>query len=157
MKIALIYLQGRASNWAELACKEYEQKVSAILPFEQVAIRSPSRGRPQADKKRDEEGLALLKFLKESSDKLILFEEGGLEVSDSKEFSRFVVQKIALGGRLVFAIGGPYGFSLAVKRRALATVSLSRLTFNHHLARVVALEQIYRALTIWRGLPYHNE
>jgi 23S rRNA (pseudouridine1915-N3)-methyltransferase len=64
-----------------------------------------------------------------------------------------------LGGlkELVFVIGGPYGFSQEVYRRANSKISLSRLTFSHQMARLLCVEQIYRAFTILKGEPYHHD
>jgi 23S rRNA (pseudouridine1915-N3)-methyltransferase len=59
--------------------------------------------------------------------------------------------------RLVFVIGGPYGFSEAVYRKADELLSLSKMTFSHQMVRMIFAEQIYRAMTIMKGEPYHHE
>ncbi len=155
MKLEVVFLQGQSSKWADLASAEYVKKISTLIPFSEVAISSPARSRELAGQKREDEGARLLKHLK-ANDRLILFDERGSTFRDSREFSEFFVKNLGAAGRLIFAIGGPYGFSLDVQRRANTTISLSHLTMNHHVARVVALEQVYRALAIWKGLPYHN-
>jgi 23S rRNA (pseudouridine1915-N3)-methyltransferase len=58
---------------------------------------------------------------------------------------------------MIFAIGGPYGFSPEVYARANGKISLSKMTFSHQMVRLICLEQIYRAMTIIRGEPYHHQ
>ena len=71
---------------------------------------------------------------------------------------RVIEQKsVTMQGNLIFVIGGPYGFSDEVYRRSNMKLSLSQMTFPHELARLVAVEQIYRAATILRGEPYHHD
>jgi 23S rRNA (pseudouridine1915-N3)-methyltransferase len=88
---------------------------------------------------------------------LHLFDEHGTNYS-SQEFAVFIEKKMIYGAKeLIFAIGGPYGFSDEVYKKAASKISLSRMTFSHQLARLLCTEQIYRAFTIIRGEPYHNE
>ena len=76
----------------------------------------------------------------------------------SRQFAGFLEKKMASGLKeLVFVIGGPYGFSDEVKEKANSKISLSRLTFSHQLARLLCVEQIYRAFTILKGEPYHHD
>ena len=87
---------------------------------------------------------------------LVLLDEHGKELR-SVELAKWLEQKQQTARRLVFAIGGPYGFSEAVYTRANEKLSLSRLTFSHQMVRLVFTEQIYRACTIIKGEPYHHE
>ena len=74
------------------------------------------------------------------------------------EFSEYLAQKmLGTTKRLVFVIGGPYGFSEAVYQRANDKISLSRMTFSHQMVRMIFAEQVYRAMTILKGEPYHHE
>lgn len=74
------------------------------------------------------------------------------------EFSAFIEKQMIAGRkRVVFVVGGPYGFSQGVYDRADSKVSLSRMTFNHEMVRLFFTEQVYRAMTILRGEPYHHE
>ena len=76
----------------------------------------------------------------------------------SREFAAFVDKQMVSGvKRLVFVVGGPYGFSDAVYARADSKLSLSRMTFNHEMVRLFFIEQLYRAMTIRRGEPYHHD
>lgn len=156
MKIVLIYVAGRAEGWAGKAEEQYREKINYIFPIELKAIKAKSNDRDSADYKREAESAALLSQL-ESTDEVWLLDERGRMAENSHAFSKQLVRSIESGKkRLVMIIGGPFGTSEELKRRAQKTVSLSPLTMNHHLAKVVLLEQMYRALTIWRGLPYHN-
>ena len=107
-------------------------------------------------RQKELEGEAILAQV-ETSDFVTLLDERGEELT-SKEFAKFLSQKM-VGGvkRLVFVIGGPYGFGEAVYERADMKVSLSRMTFSHQLVRVLFAEQLYRGMTILKGEPYHHE
>ena len=86
-----------------------------------------------------------------------LFDEKG-EMYSSKEFAKFLEKKMISGLKeLVLIIGGPYGFSSSVYEKANSTISLSRMTFSHQMARLLCVEQIYRAFTILNGEPYHHD
>jgi 23S rRNA (pseudouridine1915-N3)-methyltransferase len=91
------------------------------------------------------------------SDCVVLLDEGGKEFR-SVAFAEWIERKMASGlRRLVFVIGGPYGFSEAVYGRADAKISLSQMTFSHQIVRAIFAEQLYRAFTILRHEPYHHE
>lgn len=86
-----------------------------------------------------------------------LFDENGKTVT-SREFAAFLEKKMLSGLKeLVFVIGGPYGFSDEVYQKADSKISLSRMTFSHQLARLLCVEQLYRAFTILKGEPYHHD
>ena len=104
---------------------------------------------------KEREGELILAKL-QSSDHVVLLDEHGNDFR-SVEFARWIEQKNASVRRLVFVIGGPYGFSEAVYSRANEKISLSKMTFSHQMVRLVFVEQIYRACTIIKGEPYHHE
>ena len=104
---------------------------------------------------KEREGKLILAKL-QSSDHVVLLDEHGKDFR-SVEFARWIEQKNASVRRLVFVIGGPYGFSEAVYSRANEKISLSKMTFSHQMVRLVFVEQIYRACTIIKGEPYHHE
>lgn len=102
------------------------------------------------------EGEAILRLL-ESSDRVVLLDEKGAEFR-SVEYAEWLQKRMNSGvKRLVFIIGGPYGFSEAVYARANEKISLSKMTFSHQIIRAIFTEQLYRAYTILRGEPYHHE
>lgn len=157
MTLVLYYLKGKAETWAEDASNEFVKKISNYFNIERIALKSKASDREKKEDKINAEAKVILNVIKEN-DLLILFDEKGKLFKSSKEFSdEFLRQLSFKKSRMVFIIGGPYGFSNDVRKRAQAMWSLSGLTFNHHIAQVTALEQIYRALTIWKGVPYHNE
>ena len=90
------------------------------------------------------------------TDTVVLLDEHGKELR-SIELAAWLEQKRNTTRRLVFVIGGPYGFSQEVYARANEKLSLSKLTFSHQMVRLVFTEQIYRACTIIKGEPYHHE
>lgn len=93
----------------------------------------------------------------QDSDRVILLDERGTQMT-SREFAQSIDRQMNAGlKRLVFIIGGPYGFSQEVYNRADAKLSLSKMTFSHEMVRLFFVEQIYRAMTILRGEPYHHD
>jgi ribosomal RNA large subunit methyltransferase H len=108
------------------------------------------------DQQKEKEGENILSSMSQS-DYVILLDERGKEYT-SMEFAGYL-QKIMASGRkrALFVVGGPYGFSKAVYERADAKISLSKMTFTHEMIRLFFTEQVYRAMTILRGEPYHHE
>ena len=155
-KVSLLVFQNKTEKWAEDAAEGYVKKIKPFIDFSRVPLKSPQFERSEKDKKLLKESEILLKALNKG-DTLILLDEKSKKLN-SIGFSKLLEKELEMASsRICFVIGGPYGFSDTIKQKAKLSVSLSDLTFNHHLAQVVALEQIYRAFTIMKGLPYHNE
>ena len=109
----------------------------------------------EAEQKRLE-GEQILRLVNDS-DHLMLLDEHGAELR-SIEFAEVLQRRMSAGTkRLVFVIGGPYGFSEAVYQRANSKLSLSKMTFSHQIVRAIFTEQLYRAFTILKNEPYHHE
>ena len=109
----------------------------------------------EAEQKRLE-GEQILRLVNDS-DHLMLLDEHGAELR-SIEFAEVLQRRMSAGTkRLVFVIGGPYGFSDAVYQRANSKLSLSKMTFSHQIVRAIFTEQLYRAFTILKNEPYHHE
>lgn len=105
---------------------------------------------------KEKEGELILKAL-QPGDYVVLMDEGGKEMR-SIEFAQYLRHKMnTLSKRLVFVIGGPYGFSQKVYQAATEKMSLSRMTFSHQMVRLIFVEQLYRAMSILAGSPYHHE
>ncbi len=105
---------------------------------------------------KEKEGELIQKAL-QPGDYVVLLDEGGKEMR-STEFAQYLRHKMnTLSKRLVFVIGGPYGFSQKVYQAATEKMSLSRMTFSHQMVRLIFVEQLYRALSILAGSPYHHE
>ena len=157
VKISLLVVGKTDADHVRKGIEEYEKRVRRYLPYEMRVIPDVKNAKNLSEtQQKEREGEAILAQV-EPSDFLVLLDERGVEFT-SKEFARFVEQKM-VGGvkRLVFVIGGPYGFGDAVYARADMKVSLSKMTFSHQLVRVLFVEQLYRSMTILKGEPYHHE
>lgn len=137
--------------------ERYSSKIPFYMPFEAVVIPDVKASKgltPELQKQR--EGEAILSRVG-NGDFLVLLDERGAEFT-SRRLAEFIDKKAnSLARNLVFVIGGPYGFSKSVYDRADSLLSLSKMTFTHEMARVITAEQIYRAMTILRGEPYHHD
>jgi 23S rRNA (pseudouridine1915-N3)-methyltransferase len=135
------------------ALEEYARRLGRYARFEVVEVPEARRhaGTPRA---RDEEGEAILARLRDG-ERVGALDERGREPS-SEELARRLGAWLAGGRDLALVVGGADGLAEAVKARADESLSLSRLTLAHRLARLVLLEQLYRAFTILRGEPYHK-
>ena len=135
---------------------EYKQRLVHYVPFEIVTLPDLKNAKSLTEEQvKTAEGEALLKCLTPSMDVLLLDEHG--KEMRSIEFADFLQRKMSSSRDLALVIGGPYGFSKDVYARANGKISFSRMTFSHQMIRVMAIEQIYRAMTILRNEPYHHE
>ena len=127
------------------------------IPFQFITIPDVKTTRAMTEQRqKDTEGHSILSAI-DSRDYVVLLDERGKEFT-SREFAAYVDKKtLSLPGNLVFVIGGPYGFSQEVYDRANDKISLSRMTFSHEMVRLFFVEQLYRAMTILRGEPYHHD
>ena len=108
------------------------------------------------EQQKEKEGELILKSL-HAGDVVVLLDEAGKEFR-SVEFADWMQRKLSnVNKRLVFIVGGPYGFSPKVYAAAQEKISLSRMTFSHQMIRLVFVEQLYRAMSILNGSPYHHE
>lgn len=158
MKLAFIFVGrgSRKTEWLEELYAEYEKKIGYIVPADIVRLKPSRQARESADKKLAEETAEILRTIKKD-DFVIVCDERGEELS-SVAFSRKLVKALESGKpRVVILVGGAFGFGDEVRARANWMWSLSKLTMNHLIAQAVVLEQTYRALAIWKNLPYHNE
>lgn len=156
MKIILLNLNSASEDWSQMAVSFYEKKLSYFIDFSVVSLKSENLSRQQKDLRLKKEEEKVLNYLK-SDDYLVLFDEKGKALT-SVQFSKELNQILISGKkRIVFLIGGAFGVSDEIKKKAALKISLSSLTFNHLIAEIVALEQIYRGFAILKNLPYHNE
>ena len=137
--------------------EKYARRITHYLPFEIKVIPDIKKGKAfDPVKQKIAEGELLLKEI-ERPDTVILLDERGREMT-SREFAAFVDKKVSVQARnIFFVVGGPYGFSEDVYRRADGMMSLSKMTFPHEMVRLFFVEQLYRAMTILRGEPYHHD
>jgi 23S rRNA (pseudouridine1915-N3)-methyltransferase len=157
MKVALV-LVGKTVNkhFVELI-DEYAGRVKHYIGFDIITIPELKNTKSlSVDQQKQQEGELILKQL-QAGDHVVLLDEHGKEFR-SVEFSSYMEQKMqTVNKRLVFVIGGPYGFSPDVYGKANEKISLSKMTFSHQMVRLIFVEQLYRAMTIMRGEPYHHE
>jgi 23S rRNA (pseudouridine1915-N3)-methyltransferase len=133
----------------------FRKRVVRYVPFKIETVPDLKNTRSKSMKEvQEEEGAAILKRIK-ASDHVILLDERGREFS-SISFAEHMNSLEGRVNQLVFVIGGPFGFSESVYRRANEKFSLSKLTFSHQLVRILFMEQLYRAFTILKGEPYHH-
>lgn len=156
MKTILIQV-GKTVNKHFLACvSDYVERIGHYMPFEVTTILELRNTKSLTEEQqRSAEGELVARLL-QPSDTVVLLDERGTEYR-SVEFARWLQQRQLTARRLVFVIGGPYGFSKDVYSRADYMVSLSRMTYSHQMIRLIFTEQVYRACTIIRGEPYHHE
>lgn len=155
MKFVLCNLATAKEEWAVTATELYRKKISFFMPLEIQTLKAKKTAREDADFKRNQESETILASLS-SDDYVVLFDERG-SVLDSVSFSKKIENILQTSKkRCVFIIGGAYGVNEEVRSRADLKISLSPMVMNHLLAQVVGLEQIYRAFTIIKKIPYHN-
>lgn len=157
MNIELIVIGKTDLKEVEALIAMYSKRINHYARFAITTIADVRNTRKlsEAEQKRLE-GEAILRLLNES-DHVTLLDEHGSELR-SIEFAELVQRRMSSGiKRLVFVIGGPYGFSEAVYQRANSKLSLSKMTYSHQLVRAIFTEQLYRAFTILRNEPYHHE
>ncbi len=156
MKVTLIWVGKTSESYFEEAIAVYTKRLGRYLPFRIISLPDVKTGtKVDVVSQKQREGIQILAALR-PADELVLWDESGEELS-STGLAQWLSSKMVAGTRsLVFCIGGPYGFSADVYERAVAKLSLSRMTFSHQMVRVIALEQVYRAMTIIKGEPYHH-
>ena len=157
MKILLIVIGKTDLEWLRTGIELYTERISRFVQFEIQVIpdlRNTRNMEPAVQKVR--EGESILKLLQPSDD-VFLLDDKGREMS-SPELAQWLEKRMAQSSkRLVFIIGGPYGFSADVYNRVPGRISLSRMTFSHQMVRLIFVEQFYRAFSIINNLPYHHE
>lgn len=156
MKITLLVVGKTADTRLQSLIEEYQQRLKHYVPFEFVVIPDIKNAKSLTpDQLKAAEGEAILRFLSPSTEVLLLDEHG--REFRSIEYADYLQKKMSAGKDLMLIIGGAYGFSEAVYARANGKISLSQMTFSHQMIRLMAIEQIYRAMTILRNEPYHHE
>ena len=157
MNISLLMVGATDDPLLSQLIESYVKRLNHYIKFDLqtlTALKNTKNLSPEQQSQK--EGEMILGAL-EPSDRVILLDEKGKQMS-SVGFSQFMQKQLNAGGKkLVFIIGGPYGFSSEVRKRAMSSVSLSAMTFSHQMVRLFMVEQCYRAFTILKGEPYHHE
>ena len=157
MTITLLAIGKTDSAALQQLIEVYQQRLQHYIKFEYKLLPDIKNTKNlSVQQQKQQEGELLLKNL-QKADVLVLLDEKGKQFS-SLEFSSLLQKRMNSGIKnLVFAIGGPYGFSKDVYKRAQQQLSLSKMTFSHQMVRLFFIEQLYRGFTILRNEPYHHE
>lgn len=157
MKIVVIAVGKTSADYISRGVDEFLKRANRYLGVELTVIPDIKASKALTEEAQKlQEGRNILASLL-PGDIVTLLDERGKELT-SREFSGMIERRMIQGTkRLVFVIGGPYGFSKEVYERADSKLSLSRMTFTHEMVRLFFVEQIYRAMTIMRGEPYHHD
>jgi 23S rRNA (pseudouridine1915-N3)-methyltransferase len=157
MKTHLVMVGRTDEVWLSTGIDEYFRRIGRYVAFQDVVIQDVRKGKSMPEKiVKEKEGELILKKLS-GGDILVLLDEKG-KLHSSREFAAFMEKQMVGGVRnLFFVIGGAYGFSDDVYKRADFKVSLSKMTFSHQMVRLIFSEQLYRAMTILNNEPYHHD
>lgn len=156
MKLILLCAQNSTDQWIRDVESLYVEKLKHFISFEIIRLKNKKIDREGKENRIKSDSEQILGFLTKD-DFVALFDEMGKALS-SEQFS-LEVQRVLNSGkkRFVFIIGGPFGVNEEIKARSGLKISLSSMVFNHQIAEAVALEQLYRAFTIIKNIPYHNK
>lgn len=155
MRIRLMFVGKLKEKFAEDGYEHYRKKLSRFFKLDEVQLRDAPAKLPAADKKKHE-GQAILAALK-PNDFLVIMDETGKEYPSrdlAKMVTRWAEDRTSTP---CFLIGGPFGLSDAVKKRANASIRFGSMTWPHELCRVMLLEQLYRSGCIRKNIPYHHD
>ena len=137
-------------------CSDYLKRINHYIKTEELIIETSSIKASDKNKVKEQEGELILKKIA-ATDFVILLDDKGRELN-SLQFAQYLESVFNQSFKnLCFVVGGAYGFSDKVYKRANAKLSLSKLTFSHQIIRAIFLEQLYRAFSILHNEPYHHE
>jgi 23S rRNA (pseudouridine1915-N3)-methyltransferase len=157
MKIVLIAVGKTDASYLQEAITVYEKRLTHYIPFEFEIIPDLKNAKNLSEEQQKEQEGEKIKRLIKPGDHVVLLDEKGKEFT-SVGFSGYLEKTSGSGfKRLVFVIGGPYGFSKELYDLATEKISLSKMTFSHQMVRLFFIEQLYRAQTILNNEPYHHQ
>ena len=157
MKITLLTVGKTTNSHLIKLQEEYQNRLKFYITFELVVIPELKNTKSLSITEQVEKEADLILKQIELNDKVVLLDERGKQFT-SVAFSEYIAKKImASHKRMIFVVGGPYGFSERIYQRANNKISLSTMTFSHQMIRLIFIEQLYRAFTILKGEPYHHE
>lgn len=156
MKAKLLMIGKTQESYITEGFELYKKRIVHYLPFEELTIPTLRDTKNMKDAEvKQKEGELILKNLRDD-DFMVLLDERG-KAYDSIEFAGFIQQRMNLATKtLIFTVGGAFGFSDEVYKRADHKISLSKMTFSHQIIRLIFMEQLYRAFSIINGEPYHK-
>lgn len=156
MKIVFLVIGKTDESYLDTGILKYIKRLEHYVPFEMKIIPDiKNRKTLTEEQQKKAEGELILSNINVGDD-LVLLDENGKTFS-SVAFSQWIEKQMNIGSkRMVFVVGGPYGFSKEVYAKAKFKISLSEMTFSHQMIRLIFVEQLYRAFTIIKGEPYHH-
>ncbi|MBS3738663.1 MAG: 23S rRNA (pseudouridine(1915)-N(3))-methyltransferase RlmH [Psychroflexus sp.] len=157
MNIKLLQIGQTKQNELDSLIQDYEKRLSHFIKFESLSL--PDIKKTKNLSKKQQKGKEAELFLKhiKPSDWIVLLDEKGKSLT-SRGFAEYYQKKMNAGVKtLSFLIGGPYGFSQDIYKRANQKIALSSMTFTHEMIRLIYMEQTYRAFSIIHNLPYHHD
>ena len=157
MKILLIAVGKTDNKLISQLIDEYIKRINFYIPIELKTLPDVKKSKNLSEKEQKIlEGYSIKKCL-QPSDYIVLLDDKGKQLT-SKDFAKYIENKMtSVSKRLVFLIGGPYGFSEEIVAVSNEKLSLSKMTLTHQMVRLLFTEQIYRAMTILNNEPYHHE
>ena len=157
MKTVLLVVGKTVDKHLVALMEDYVERTKHYMTYDVEVIPDLKSTKNLSEEVQKEKEGELIQKALQPGDYVVLLDEGGKEMR-SIEFAQYLRHKMnTLSKRLVFVIGGPYGFSQKVYQAATEKMSLSRMTFSHQMVRLIFVEQLYRALSILAGSPYHHE
>ncbi len=149
MKLVLVAMGKLKRSYFKQAERDYAKRIGKSIPFEIVELKKGS-----LDSRRKGDFWEKWKRQLGEESLPILLDERGKQFT-TLEFTRFIEENIGKLN-LIFLIGSPFGFPSEISLSSPVKISLSKMTLNHQIARILLLEQIYRSFKIIRGEPYHH-
>ena len=157
MKILLLVIGKTDEAHLATGIGKYVDRIGHYVPFEMKEIPDPRNRKTLSEEQQKTAESSLILNYVQPSDQVVLLDENGKRFT-SVQFAESLEKQMVSGAkRLVFVVGGPYGFAQEVYARANAKLSLSPMTFSHQMVRLNVVEQLYRAFTILKGEPYHHQ
>ena len=156
MKIVFLVIGKTDESYLDTGISKYIKRLEHYVPFEMKIIPDiKNRKTLTEEQQKKAEGELILSNINVGDD-LVLLDENGKTFS-SVAFSQWIEKQMNITSkRMIFVVGGPYGFSKEVYAKAKFKISLSEMTFSHQMIRLIFVEQLYRAFTIIKGEPYHH-
>ena len=157
MKILLIAVGKTDNKLISQLIDEYIKRINFYIPIELKTLPDVKKSKNLSDKEQKTLECNSIKNCLQPSDFIVLLDDKGKQLT-SKDFAKYIENKMtSVSKRLVFLIGGPYGFSEEIVAVSNEKLSLSKMTLTHQMVRLLFTEQIYRAMTILNNEPYHHE
>ena len=157
MQLTLLVIGKTTNAHVQALVDEYAKRLTHYVPFNLDIIPELRNTKSLTPEQQKAQEALLLRRYFQPGDYVVLFDEHGSE-RRSVDFAAWLEKRLSMGARrIVFVVGGPYGFDPSIHALAQEEISLSQMTFSHQLIRVLIVEQLYRAQSILRGEPYHHE